>query len=54
MEGNILLLGLGNLLTINITEFNEVRIGLSESIAKSLPLVHQTVQKILQQMNQGV
>ena len=43
-----------HLVTINITEFNEVRIGLSETITKSLPIVYKTVQKILQEMNQRV
>ena len=43
-----------HLVTINITEFNEVRIGLSKTITKSLPVVYKKVQKILQEMNQRV
>ncbi len=41
------------LITINISEFNKVRIGLSESMEKCLPAVHRTVNKILQEMDQA-
>lgn len=39
------------LITINISEFNKVRIGLSESMEECLPAVQQTVNKILQEMD---
>lgn len=41
------------LVTINISEFNKVRIGLSETLATLLPDVHRTVTEILQEMEQG-
>ena len=41
------------LVTINISEFNKVRIGLSETLAALLPEVHRTVTEILQEMEQG-
>ena len=41
------------LITINISEFNKVRIGLSERMEKCLPAVHRTVNKILQEMDQA-
>jgi len=41
------------LITINISEFNKVRIGLSEHIEKCLPAVHRKVNDILQEMARG-
>ncbi len=41
------------LVTINISEFNKVRIGLSETLLTLLPEVHRTVNEILIEMKQG-
>jgi hydrogenase maturation protease len=41
------------LITINISEFNKVRIGLSKKIEARLPEVHRAVKEILQALDQG-
>ncbi len=41
------------LVTINISEFNKVRIGLSDTLVNLLPEVHRAVTEILQEMEQG-
>ena len=41
-----------HLVTINISEFNKVRIGLSETLENRLPAVYRTVKAILMEMEQ--
>ena len=42
------------LVTINISEFNKVRIGLSETLEMRLPAVYRTVKEILKGMEEEV